>query len=778
MMRDLVLSIKAEAVRNALNLNAAKVAPLIASLNKALNSQSDARRVLQPLSTEELAFLLYNLGKISRFSGVLLDVYALSQIVKELGYSRSITSKMIANAFYGLGLIAKNKRLEGVFRVDALAPMLARLLSSNPNSQEIANTIYALGELTNRNHLLNPVSLPLDEMLATLSLQNCNYIDLRQLLQGLSRLQYQDGARLNELFNAVFNASYLHPNEVIKLLALYARFTSTHTRLNSGIFERLLDDLNLTYAQCNAARQRELDGILSQLPTAQKIELTTKLGLQAPVVSSITPILRVRNTQAITFQHSPEWNMAYQNQLFRLIADKNIAALERLLGIENFSPKIHQISRGRGNTSFFAGPRAPGAAQQVAEVIFNGKQTANVMVARFLQNTPAAAFKKLIAESTHDYFERLLHACSKHMQYQFAIGHDLNPVIFYLPLKELEHMVDALIKLGFYQDHRATLALVEALFLRKQLHQTDAETLTQLQYLLLDKAILFHSQHHHIVTPKLSQQRIALESQSEQLLLDEEEEREEQAASNSVAEQSGSVPAPAIQVPSHPISVSHSSLFTAPARAAVFQEESLVLPNGQPNRHAYYTSEHVHQLIQKKLNGRASFHLLAPLDYHQAPSETNLQNHLLNFLGHNHVDDNIHLIVPICINQHWVAVKLLAQQGNVSIAYYDSLENSSCRNIVMEATKKAVRDIYQPSQLIHEDKTYYFQDDASSCGAYLVENIAKHVLNPIPKRHATLDLREKHIEMLGLQIQQARTNKRGAEEEEQQDNRQKKRFCY
>lgn len=343
-------------------------------------------------------------------------------------------------------------------------------------------------------------------------------------------------------------------------------------------------------------------------------------------------------------------------------------------------------------------------------------------------------------------------------------------------------MVGGLIRLGFYQDHRATLALVEALFLRKQLHQEGAELFAQLQYVLLDKSIQFHSQHHHIVTPKLRHQRLVVELQNEQLL--DEEEGWEERATPELASEHGSptralVPTPSVvQTTQAPLQLStarHSSLFTAPSRAFVFQEESLVLANGQPNINAYYTSEHVHQLLVKKLEGGANFHLLAPLDYHQAPSETNLQTHLLNFLGNNHIDDNVHLIVPICINQHWVGVKLFVHEGHVSIAYYDSLRNSTCRNLVIEATRQAVQDIYQPSQLIVEDKTHYFQDDNSSCGAYLVENIATHVLNRIPKRYSTPALREKHIEILGLQPQVSMVGKRTRDEEEQQQDNARKR---
>lgn len=199
-----------------------------------------------------------------------------------------------------------------------------------------------------------------------------------------------------------------------------------------------------------------------------------------------------------------------------------------------------------------------------------------------------------------------MYACSKHIQYQFAIEYALNPIILYLPLNELKHLVNALIRLGFYQDHRAILALVEALFLRKHLHQTDTETLTSLQYVLLDKSIQFHSQHHHLVTSKLRELYRAITMQNEQLL-GEDAEQQAQATPSRAPEYSSNTSALAPTpsrvyippAPSHSIATASSFLFGASSRTAAFQEESLVLPNGQPNMLAYYTSEHVHQLLEK-----------------------------------------------------------------------------------------------------------------------------------------------------------------------------------
>ncbi len=716
---------------------------------------TELQPLLEKLSTstpnsQAIANTIYALGELAKARQLrgTIRVTELQPLLEQLSTSTP-NSQNIANTIYALGELAKAKQLQGIMTVAELQPLLEKFSTSNPKSQEIANTIYALGELAETNLLRDFTSLDLTEMLSIVELRKYDSLELNQLLQGLSRLQYQDQTQLNSLFDAALNLAYLHPNAVITLLDCYARLTSNQIGLNTEIFERLLYQFNLTFAQCSRERQQILNSILLRLPAAEKIALSTQLGLQAPVVSSIKPILQIRNTPVRLSRQLPEWDAAYQNSLFKVIADQNIKALEQLLCLEHYSPKIPLIPKARSNTSFFAGPRTPTAAQQTTEVFFDRKQTANVMVTHFLKKTPAVALKMLILESTHDYFQRLLHACGKHVQYQFAITHDLNPIILYLPLNELKKMINELIKLGFYQDHRATLALLEALFLRKQSQPTESEALLPLQYLLLDKAIEFHSEHHRIVTPKLIQQLDVIREQREQFF-GEQEAPEEPAIPSPIAEQ----PCTRNQVllvtqePEQLMPASSSS------SAAAFQEEPLVLPNGEPNQKAYYTAEHVNRLLEKKLNDKANFYLLAPLDYHQAPSEINFLRHFLDFLGNHKVRDNIHLIVPICIHQHWVAIKIFIEQGHANIAYYDSLRHSIYSNIVIKIAQNAVQEIYQPTHLMIEDKTYYYQDDPFSCGAYLIENIAKHILKKhIAKKIYTPVLRQVHIELLGLQPQ-------------------------
>ncbi|RUR10433.1 Ulp1 family isopeptidase [Legionella sp. km772] len=544
--------------------------------------------------------------------------------------------------------------------------------------------------------------------------------------------------------------------------------------LDGAIFECLLAKLPLTYAQLDRASQAELDCTRSQLSPEEESALAITLESSEPITYSILPVRPTPRQAPVIDERSPEWERACENALFRAIATKDLRSLERLLGLKNYLPKSAIPPVRVGNRGFFASLSTASHSARNARAMFTTKQGANEMVTHFLQKTPASSLKGLISQSTHAYFERLLHACGKHCQYQFAINHDLNPVILYLPLDELKPMIKALLGLGFYQDHRACLMLVEALFLRKQGAASEVEALTQLQYLLLDKAIAHHSPHHHQVTPKLRQQRAAIEGQNERLL--SEELREEFALPTPVAAPISTTSAQPSMMPrttsqaeiqpsSQSLTRSPSSFFAETYRSAGFREESLVLANGEPNRQAYYSAEQVHSLLANKLGRKNNVHLLAAWSYCKAPSERTFKAHVLNFLGNHEPNNPAHLIVPICINSHWVGVKLCILGDEVSINYYDSVKNSAAKDRVLHLIKEAVHAIYADYQVSLADKTYYFQDDSASCGAYLVENIAKDVLGTIGKKYSTQTLRQKHIEILGLQAAQSPSGKRLREEE-------------
>lgn len=63
----------------------------------------------------------------------------------------------------------------------------------------------------------------------------------------------------------------------------------------------------------------------------------------------------------------------------------------------------------------------------------------------------------------------------------------------------------------------------------------------------------------------------------------------------------------------------------------------------------------------------------------------------------------------------------------------------------MHAATAAIGNIYPGTGIHHEDKSYFQQDDTSSCGVYLIENIFKDLSNRIAIRKSTAAWRSEHI---------------------------------
>ena len=115
---------------------------------------------------DKVSFILYNAGKLiefinkskGQFNQPLSKFFSkdtLHSFLAALLSNRNTTSKSIANAIYGLGLIAK----AGVHLTlpQNFTHLVKHLPKQNPNAQENANTVYALGRLAQAKI---PVTLP------------------------------------------------------------------------------------------------------------------------------------------------------------------------------------------------------------------------------------------------------------------------------------------------------------------------------------------------------------------------------------------------------------------------------------------------------------------------------------------------------------------------------------------------------------------------------------------------------------------------------------------
>lgn len=344
------------------------------------------------------------------------------------------------------------------------------------------------------------------------------------------------------------------------------------------------------------------------------------------------------------------------------------------------------------------------------------------MVLNFLQPPPTEALKTLIADSAHQYFIQMLRACSKHQQYQFAIKHHLHLIMIHLPLGEITKMVNELIGLGFYRDHRANLNLIESLYIRKLSHPETSNLLTPLQNMLLQRSIEFHQKHHPRVCDKLQKTNIDM------LFSDE--------GDNIV------YTAPVVDTP--PPAISEEHLFFSPQ----IQHDGLQRPDGTPNMQAYYTSAHVNQLLETILKNKLDIRILAALDFHQAPADNTLRQQLLEYIGEPHIPEPHHFIIPICIHQHWVAIRVQVKATEIEVTYYDSLPGQALRERIIGPAQAALNDIYNRPMVTRETRQYQ-QEDNYSCGAYLIENIRLDIMEGILNKNTNAkNLRLKHLDTL------------------------------
>jgi hypothetical protein len=554
----------------------------------------------------------------------------------------------------------------------------------------------------------------------------------------------------------------VHPVEGVNILSFYAQLSRDNV-LEWAYFNHLLSSMPYQFEQFRVPQQEKLRQIIAQLDEVRRMHLEIKLGLRVEESLDVGQMLEPMDND-LPISHPPQGAVrapshrsqvfgravpeSYSREqefsaIFRAIAREDLRELERLLGISSPTPS-HQHVIARGSCFSFAGfERAGRAMGRAGDVAIDNKRTANHLVSLFLGRTDSEALKYLIQHSHHDYFERLLRACGKHGQYQFAIEHKLHPILLYLPLKELNGMISDLIGLGFYRDHRATLSLIDALQLRKLSNCVESESIFAMQNDLMGEAIRHHKQHHRYVTAILERHHASLHVNEMVGLLE--------VVNEQPAESLQCLAGPAMEL-AHDIP--RANQVEMVRRPAVFVEDSLMNSDGTPNTRAYYSSETVNKLLSLKLAGKPEVGLFAPIDYAEIPNGAVMLTRLLEFLGNHEGPLPSKMLFPICIHNHWVGLMIEVKGEGVELTYYDSLSTKPYRNIVKTAAESAVKEIYAGFSVCWRESGRYQQEDGYSCGAYLVENIL-HDLSSlsgyvIPKKASAERWRVNHLGFLQI----------------------------
>ena len=694
---------------------------------------------------KSIAYILFNCGQLARSSNETLQANTTNEILSALLGFTNLSGRVISIALTGLGRIAEAHRLQGAPDAHLLNKLLEQLVACQAvKAQEISNTLYGLGRLvTNncwgRNLLTNSdLSRTVDVLLNSFYQKtDAKYGDKIQSLLALTAL-HESGVFSVESsvhFTAFIKActcGYLHPNQAIQVLECLVALKAQGQAIDTS-FQQVVNTLMLPLRGFSPASQARLETLIENLSDKPQWQnaLQRQLGLSVPHPApeeTQTPsrpnglIPRRPNSRLFvdTSHTNALWDEALQNDIFKAIAKENLKKLAYLLGVRIPTP-IHRAtttSRREGASSFFSGQRA----SQQPDVRIDEKRAADSMTERFLQHTNIDALKQLISTSDHRYFELLLRACSHHQRYQFAIQRALHPILLHLPKNQLARMTEDFIALEFYRDHQALLSLVEALNLRGMRSESERLTIQSLQERLITRAIDFHSSmnNHHVVS------RLKLEYENLQnadFILRDDEVCSEASNQDEISVAS---------TPRFNATYSVGGLFTQTSATQAGTRPapaSLALPDGRANVDAWYTSEDINRCLNLRLGrlNRRDLRVLPPLDFHQTTSDNVIRETLANFIGNPEtpLPEHYELVLPLNIDQHWVAVRISIQAGGTPhVTYYDSLYTNARNHHVMHQVNRAVYELYEDEPVAHGDATTSLQQgDGTSCGAFLVENV-------------------------------------------------------
>lgn len=135
------------------------------------------------------------------------------------------------------------------------------------------------------------------------------------------------------------------------------------------------------------------------------------------------------------------------------------------------------------------------------------------LVRDFFAFTPSKALIALVEQRDVDYFCWLLRACSIYQRYQLAINHDLHLLLIHLPIKNLGRFISELIKpCHIYVNHRALLAVLDAMNLRFLKYEKEQADIRLLQQSLLNEGLRHHAAHKHVAS-RLEQEKKPLDRQ-------------------------------------------------------------------------------------------------------------------------------------------------------------------------------------------------------------------------------------------------------------------------
>ena len=741
-------------------------ARLISDLLTRLHACRDAH-------AQEMSSTLYGVGLLARVNGLdgHLDARLISDLLTRLHACREIDAQEMSNTLYGVGLLARANGLDGHLDARLIRDFLARLHACREiDAQHISNSIYGLGLLVTGKKLEPSADFSevIRQLLPILFAQRINVKDASQLLFGLSRLTPGSscpGEQLRLLFQCTMQQSYLHPRYAANLIHYMVALKAHHAVLHEE-FMALLSAITISLEQFPATLRVQLQEDIDALEAMPhwRAALMATLGVAPAVVEPpqqpasqalrlvsdtprATPLPRPTPSGRPKAAHAllpSNWATACKNSpVFDAIAAKDIKRLEQLLGA--LSARQAQQMKAAVPSLHVAAAPVPVIlhVRPEADVWVDNKATANVLTTKFLQETDVLALRELIKRSTFSYFELLLRACSQHTRYQLAIDNALHVILLHLPMKELEPMGTSLLALGLYRDHRALLSLVDALTLRLFEHQDmpagDSHLIVKLRNDLLTRCLEFHmTSHHRRVVPRIEAVMSKLASGAASLLEEDDFEilparTAELVPAVSFRERGDAAAMQDVTTPQPATSVAHSrvTLFAA-RRPEAARRAHLPINVGYE-----YTAEDIEAILRARLQPYLPPHrhdlvLLAAAHMAADAHGNRVHDVLGNYLQHVAIDllYGKRIMMPINQGAHWVGILLeVDHERRVVVTCFNSARNPIADEALLQDIRQSLSDMITHGAHVFSHVSVRTctrsmqQDDATSCGAFLIENV-------------------------------------------------------
>ncbi len=214
--------------------------------------------LLHENGSKYLATFIINSGKLARDKGQKFDNGAqITSLVKEL-IKLNPNSQEIANSIYGLGLLVQSGVNIGFINKEVIESSVKRLSSLHPKPQEIGNTIYALGILSQSraDTLIVDSELIQSLVMQLASLEHKASQDISNLIYGLG-LMAQSG----------LDMSYIDANLINCLIEELPSLQANNQAISNSIYGIGLmaaSGFDTTYIN-----QYALDDLLAQVGTCE-----------------------------------------------------------------------------------------------------------------------------------------------------------------------------------------------------------------------------------------------------------------------------------------------------------------------------------------------------------------------------------------------------------------------------------------------------------------------------------------------------------------------------